>query len=173
MGCVICLEPGPLQGHLQPMPLITDSTPSLPLALLSPPPLPYPCPLPEMYMQHPKKERIKLKERKGFVRIAVEEGLDGGIIPVSGAWQCTMHCRPGVQQCCATSQLQPTVYPTAAAACATVDHSQQYMVLPGTGCPPPPALHWEPVSLPLTHSPHSLSHSLTPPGVPLWQHRPV
>jgi 2-acylglycerol O-acyltransferase 2 len=39
-----------------------------------------------MYMQHPKKERIKLKERKGFVRIAVEEGLDGGIIPVSGAW---------------------------------------------------------------------------------------
>jgi 2-acylglycerol O-acyltransferase 2 len=35
-----------------------------------------------MYMQHPRKERIKLKERKGFVRIAVECGLDGGIIPV-------------------------------------------------------------------------------------------
>eukprot|EP00879_Flechtneria_rotunda_P014757 GHRR01015421.1.p1 GENE.GHRR01015421.1~~GHRR01015421.1.p1 ORF type:complete len:285 (+),score=59.03 GHRR01015421.1:1233-2087(+) len=36
----------------------------------------------EMYMQHSRKERIKLLERKGFVKIAVEEGLDGGIIPV-------------------------------------------------------------------------------------------
>ncbi|WIA23591.1 hypothetical protein OEZ85_000302 [Tetradesmus obliquus] len=36
----------------------------------------------EMYMQHKRKERIKLLERKGFVRIAVEAGLDGGIIPV-------------------------------------------------------------------------------------------
>jgi hypothetical protein len=31
-----------------------------------------------MYMQHPAKERIKLKGRKGFVRIAVETGIDGG-----------------------------------------------------------------------------------------------
>eukprot|EP00877_Chromochloris_zofingiensis_P005689 jgi/Chrzof1/15120/Cz09g27290.t1_DGAT2D[v5.2] len=36
----------------------------------------------EMYMQHPRKERIKLRSRKGFVRIAVEEGLNGGLIPV-------------------------------------------------------------------------------------------
>eukprot|EP00878_Enallax_costatus_P001857 GHUV01002015.1.p1 GENE.GHUV01002015.1~~GHUV01002015.1.p1 ORF type:complete len:329 (+),score=100.81 GHUV01002015.1:293-1279(+) len=36
----------------------------------------------EMYMQHKRKERIMLRDRKGFVRIAVEEGLDGGIIPV-------------------------------------------------------------------------------------------
>lgn len=34
------------------------------------------------YMQHASKERIVLKDRKGFVRIAVEEGLDGGIVPV-------------------------------------------------------------------------------------------
>jgi len=33
-------------------------------------------------MQHPRKERIILKDRKGFVRIAVEEGLHGGIVPV-------------------------------------------------------------------------------------------
>jgi hypothetical protein len=32
--------------------------------------------------QHKRKERIKLLERKGFVKIAVETGLDGGIIPV-------------------------------------------------------------------------------------------
>eukprot|EP00882_Tetradesmus_deserticola_P018110 GHRQ01019435.1.p1 GENE.GHRQ01019435.1~~GHRQ01019435.1.p1 ORF type:complete len:285 (+),score=101.13 GHRQ01019435.1:382-1236(+) len=36
----------------------------------------------EMYMQHKRKERIKLLERKGFVKIAVEAGVDGGIIPV-------------------------------------------------------------------------------------------
>lgn len=36
----------------------------------------------EMYMQHKRKERIKLLDRKGFVKIAVEQGLDGGIIPV-------------------------------------------------------------------------------------------
>lgn len=28
----------------------------------------------EMYMQHPKKEQVKLKDRKGFVRVAIEEG---------------------------------------------------------------------------------------------------
>lgn len=33
-------------------------------------------------MQHAHKERIVLRDRKGFVRIAVEEGLDGGIVPV-------------------------------------------------------------------------------------------
>jgi hypothetical protein len=32
--------------------------------------------------QHPRKERIMLANRKGFVRVAVEEGLDGGIVPV-------------------------------------------------------------------------------------------
>jgi 2-acylglycerol O-acyltransferase 2 len=32
--------------------------------------------------QHARKERIKLLDRKGFVRIAVEQGLEGGIIPV-------------------------------------------------------------------------------------------
>lgn len=31
----------------------------------------------EMFMQHPRKERIVLKDRKGFVRVAVEEGADG------------------------------------------------------------------------------------------------
>ena len=36
----------------------------------------------EMYMQHARRERIVLRNRKGFVRIAVEQGLDGGIIPV-------------------------------------------------------------------------------------------
>ncbi|WIA23473.1 hypothetical protein OEZ85_000218 [Tetradesmus obliquus] len=36
----------------------------------------------EMYMQHPHKERIMLANRKGFVRVAVEQGLDGGIVPV-------------------------------------------------------------------------------------------
>ncbi|KAI8473144.1 MAG: diacylglycerol acyltransferase-domain-containing protein [Monoraphidium minutum] len=36
----------------------------------------------EMYMQHARKERIILKDRKGFVRIAVEEGIDGGVVPV-------------------------------------------------------------------------------------------
>eukprot|EP00201_Polytomella_parva_P021181 CAMPEP_0175042594 /NCGR_PEP_ID=MMETSP0052_2-20121109/2667_1 /TAXON_ID=51329 ORGANISM="Polytomella parva, Strain SAG 63-3" /NCGR_SAMPLE_ID=MMETSP0052_2 /ASSEMBLY_ACC=CAM_ASM_000194 /LENGTH=212 /DNA_ID=CAMNT_0016305457 /DNA_START=382 /DNA_END=1020 /DNA_ORIENTATION=+ len=35
----------------------------------------------EMYMQHPRKERIKLIGRKGFVRIALEQQVDG-IIPV-------------------------------------------------------------------------------------------
>lgn len=35
-----------------------------------------------MLLQHKRKERIKLLDRKGFVKIAVEEGLDGGIIPV-------------------------------------------------------------------------------------------
>ena len=32
-------------------------------------------------MQDVKRERIKLKERKGFVRVAVEHGLDGGLVP--------------------------------------------------------------------------------------------
>lgn len=27
-------------------------------------------------------EQIMLKDRKGFVRVAVEEGVDGGIVPV-------------------------------------------------------------------------------------------
>jgi 2-acylglycerol O-acyltransferase 2 len=35
-----------------------------------------------LYTQHPHKERIMLANRKGFVRVAVEEGLDGGIVPV-------------------------------------------------------------------------------------------
>mmetsp|Transcript_22134 Transcript_22134/g.61235 ORF Transcript_22134/g.61235 Transcript_22134/m.61235 type:complete len:334 (-) Transcript_22134:512-1513(-) len=35
----------------------------------------------EMFMQHPKMEQVKLKDRKGFVRIAVEEGADG-VVPV-------------------------------------------------------------------------------------------
>jgi hypothetical protein len=34
------------------------------------------------FLQHKRKERIMLLNRKGFVRIAVEQGLDGGIIPV-------------------------------------------------------------------------------------------
>jgi hypothetical protein len=38
--------------------------------------------LPFFLQQHKRKERIKLLERKGFVKIAVETGLDGGIIPV-------------------------------------------------------------------------------------------
>jgi 2-acylglycerol O-acyltransferase 2 len=33
-------------------------------------------------MQHKRKERIMLLTRKGFVKVAVEQGLDGGIIPV-------------------------------------------------------------------------------------------
>ena len=33
-------------------------------------------------MQDPHKERIKLKTRKGFVRVAVESGLDGGLVPI-------------------------------------------------------------------------------------------
>ena len=33
-------------------------------------------------MQDSRKERIKLKTRKGFVRVAVEHGLDGGLVPV-------------------------------------------------------------------------------------------
>ena len=41
-----------------------------------------PSPKPNRYMQHPRKERIVLRDRKGFVRIAVEEGIDGGIVPV-------------------------------------------------------------------------------------------
>ncbi|KXZ52943.1 hypothetical protein GPECTOR_8g318 [Gonium pectorale] len=36
----------------------------------------------EMYLVDPKKERIMVKDRKGFVRVAVEEGPDGGIVPV-------------------------------------------------------------------------------------------
>ncbi|KAG2439722.1 hypothetical protein HYH02_010600 [Chlamydomonas schloesseri] len=36
----------------------------------------------EMYMQSRTKEQIMLKDRKGFVRVAVEEGVDGGIVPV-------------------------------------------------------------------------------------------
>eukprot|EP00775_Hariotina_reticulata_P011003 gene11003-11157_t len=35
----------------------------------------------EMYMQDPHKERIKLLDRKGFVRVAVEQGISGGIVP--------------------------------------------------------------------------------------------
>lgn len=35
----------------------------------------------EMYMCHPRKERIKLAGRKGFIRIALEEQVDG-IVPV-------------------------------------------------------------------------------------------
>lgn len=34
------------------------------------------------HQQHKRKERIMLLNRKGFVKIAVEQGLDGGIIPV-------------------------------------------------------------------------------------------
>lgn len=43
----------------------------------------------EMYMCHPEKERIKLAGRKGFVRIALEEQIDG-IVPVYyfGQSQC-------------------------------------------------------------------------------------
>jgi 2-acylglycerol O-acyltransferase 2 len=32
-------------------------------------------------MQDAKKERIKLQQRKGFIRVAVEHGLDGGLVP--------------------------------------------------------------------------------------------
>jgi 2-acylglycerol O-acyltransferase 2 len=35
----------------------------------------------EMFMQHPHKERVLLKTRKGFVRVAIETGADG-IVPV-------------------------------------------------------------------------------------------
>lgn len=35
----------------------------------------------EMYMQDPTKERIKLRGRKGFAKIAIDEGIDG-IVPV-------------------------------------------------------------------------------------------
>eukprot|EP00199_Chlamydomonas_sp_CCMP681_P002493 CAMPEP_0119107254 /NCGR_PEP_ID=MMETSP1180-20130426/9602_1 /TAXON_ID=3052 ORGANISM="Chlamydomonas cf sp, Strain CCMP681" /NCGR_SAMPLE_ID=MMETSP1180 /ASSEMBLY_ACC=CAM_ASM_000741 /LENGTH=335 /DNA_ID=CAMNT_0007092715 /DNA_START=5 /DNA_END=1012 /DNA_ORIENTATION=+ len=35
----------------------------------------------EMFMSHPSKERIKMQGRKGFVRIALEEQIDG-IVPV-------------------------------------------------------------------------------------------
>jgi hypothetical protein len=34
-----------------------------------------------MYMQHSHKERIKLLDRKGFVKVAIEQGITGGIIP--------------------------------------------------------------------------------------------
>lgn len=40
-----------------------------------------PCVL-RVCLQHKRKERIMLLNRKGFVKIAVESGLDGGIIPV-------------------------------------------------------------------------------------------
>lgn len=36
----------------------------------------------EMYMQSKKCERIKLRNRKGFVKVAIEEGITGGIMPV-------------------------------------------------------------------------------------------
>ncbi|KAG2486331.1 hypothetical protein HYH03_015035 [Edaphochlamys debaryana] len=36
----------------------------------------------EMYLQCTKKEQVVLKDRKGFVRVAVEQGCDGGILPV-------------------------------------------------------------------------------------------
>ncbi|GLI66396.1 hypothetical protein VaNZ11_010188 [Volvox africanus] len=36
----------------------------------------------EMYMQDNRKEQIMLRDRKGFVRVAVKEGVDGGIVPV-------------------------------------------------------------------------------------------
>jgi diacylglycerol O-acyltransferase 2, plant len=35
----------------------------------------------EMFMQHPFKERVKVRNRKGFVRMAIETGADG-IVPV-------------------------------------------------------------------------------------------
>ena len=39
----------------------------------------------EMYLQHPSKEVLMLKDRKGFVRVAVEEGVSGGIVSTCGA----------------------------------------------------------------------------------------
>ncbi|GLC45911.1 hypothetical protein PLESTF_000711500 [Pleodorina starrii] len=36
----------------------------------------------EMYMVNKHKEQIMVRDRKGFVRVAVEEGVDGGIVPV-------------------------------------------------------------------------------------------
>ena len=35
-----------------------------------------------MFMGCKKQENVMLRTRKGFVRVAVEEGLDGGIVPV-------------------------------------------------------------------------------------------
>ena len=35
-----------------------------------------------MFMGSKVQENVMLKTRKGFVRVAVEEGLDGGIVPV-------------------------------------------------------------------------------------------
>ena len=36
----------------------------------------------QMFMGSKTQENVMLKTRKGFVRVAVEEGLDGGIVPV-------------------------------------------------------------------------------------------
>jgi hypothetical protein len=44
--------------------------------------MPLPVALRYLSMQHKRKERIMLLTRKGFVKVAVEQGLDGGIIPV-------------------------------------------------------------------------------------------
>lgn len=46
-----------------------------------PPPPPSPLLLPLPLLQHPHMERIMLRKRKGFVRVAVEVGVDG-IVPV-------------------------------------------------------------------------------------------
>lgn len=35
-----------------------------------------------MFMVSKKAENVMLKSRKGFVRVAVEEGIDGGLVPV-------------------------------------------------------------------------------------------
>ena len=35
-----------------------------------------------MFMGSKTQENVMLKTRKGFVRVAVEEGLDGGVVPV-------------------------------------------------------------------------------------------
>lgn len=68
------------------------------------------CRLLLAYLQHKRKERIMLLNRKGFVKIAVESGLDGGIIPVYhygntqvGPWAvcaCTALVRCACCVCC-------------------------------------------------------------------------
>ena len=60
-----------------PLPLLPSSPPlltSVPPYLLHPPM--------QMFMCNRSQENVVLRARKGFVRAAVEEGLDGGIVPV-------------------------------------------------------------------------------------------